>query len=233
MAKVTLSFNSKGQSFRVPEWGPVELKPYQILMLVSITEQGYETFPRTASIVPALFDTGNSHCLTLSEEQLKVATAWGMRLDSLGKIYRILDAGGNTHKAEAIRADVWVHNYKVTYNKKSECEIRPFDDHPVKLSLAQEGIACVKNPRARSKEKPSHGLSTVFQKLVPPIFKRTDDLEVSHESTSIGKRLHDPTTTRLSFPHLPLLGLRALCLNSLHLEMICAQSGGTLTIESR
>jgi hypothetical protein len=226
-----LPFYSKARSIHCRDRGPVPLKPYQILLFASITEHAYET-PNRAPIFPALLDTGNSLCLTLSERQLEAAKPWGMTLPPIEKTYSIKDAWGNSHEAKAFFGAVWIQNYIWDDMDKSLKEIGA---GPMKLALGESGIACVvskKGHTSPANAKRGRSLRKFWDNLWHGASKRAAGPGNPEESMLIPEPKHNPSTHRLSLPHVPLLGLRALCLDALNLELNCTSEGGRLTIEA-
>lgn len=235
MAKIDLPFYSEAKSIHVPEWGTVHLKAFQILVFVTITEQGYSTPPQGAPIMPALFDSGNSFCFTLNEEQLKAATPWNMQLKPLQKVYSFNEFAGISHRAAGWLADAWIYDYTCNNPPPILRKNSPVGDNLLKLSLAQDGIACIDLNQKQVTDtnvKRSGGSKGFFHWLFSSSRNQTDDPSHSLELLPSVNRQRDSRTNRLLLPHLPLLGLRALCLNSLRLEMVCTPMGGNLIIEA-
>ena len=228
MPKIILPFYSEERSVVVPDWGTVRLKAFQILVFVSITEQGYQRVPESAPIVPALFDTGNSLCFTLSEAQLEAATPHGMRMRELKKGYSIRQPGGETLPARAILADVWLHDYSCN-NPPPRGRDASSSQSLMKLSLGQDGIACVPaRPRSRPPSAWRGTLQAISDRLLG---RRTGPEENRPERQMVVDRQRNPKAERLALPHLPLLGLRAFCLNSRRAVLVCNPQGGMFTIE--
>jgi hypothetical protein len=60
------------QSWNVPTPGGVaEVKPYQMIVLISITDEGIVELPESAPRMPAVLDTGNNHNLAIRQSQVQ------------------------------------------------------------------------------------------------------------------------------------------------------------------
>ena len=226
MAKISLPFHDAKRSIELPQWGTFTLRPFQLLVFVSITEQGYKHCDG-APIVPALIDTGNSLCFTLHEEQLKAAKPWNMKFQRFDKVYSVYDFHGNIHTAASYNADVWIHDFTLDSLPRSLLVSGDDSANSFKLSLAQDGIACFSSETfeaANIKRK-----KTLVQS-VKSWFTGGPARPAGAAAIRDVERQRSKNSDRLSLPHLPLLGLRALCLNSLTLEMVCNPLGGNLAI---
>jgi hypothetical protein len=233
MPKISLPFYSEERQVSVRDWVVFKLNAYQILLFVSIAERGF-TRPIGAPILPALLDTGNSHCFTLNEEQLEAAKPRGMKLVYFNKKLTIKAYGGGQFPAKLLCADIWLRDYSCDKLPESLARYPSMDEQPGKLSLGQDGIACVSLRKAEStrpEEKQGQGLGAMWRRLLSRSGEQARELMIPPEPREVGTRLHDPNSTRLSHPNLPLLGMRALCLNSVRLEINCTPNGGKLVIE--
>jgi hypothetical protein len=231
MPKIILPFDSEERSIQVAGWGLVTLKAYQILVFVSITEQGCFRVPGATPIVPALFDTGNSLGFTLSEAQLGAAKPWGMRFAELNKQYSIRHSLGMVLLARAVLADVWLYDYSYNDPPPPQGHDQSSQRDLIKLSMALDGIACVPSqqpdrPAMKGRDTSLKALSQTMRRWfgIP-----AGAQERQQGPQAVGRR-GSVKTDRLSLPHLPLLGLRALCLNSLRADLVCNPRGGSLTI---
>jgi hypothetical protein len=233
MPKLILPFTSEERSIQVAGWGLVTLKAYQILVFVTITEQGCSQVPGAAPIVPSLFDTGNGLGFTLSDAQLVAAKPWGMRFVELNKQYSIKHSHGMVLTARAVLADVWLHDY--SYNDPPPLLMydRSSQRDSIKLSMATDGIACIPS---RQPDRPALKRRDTGLKALSGAMRRWFGIPTGAQGREQGPqevgRRGNVKTDRLSLPHLPLLGLRALCINSLRAELVCNPRGGSLTIES-
>jgi hypothetical protein len=228
MDSINVPFFDKGRKIIVPDWGTIHLKSYQILLLVCVTEQRLDAPPSRTPLFPALFDTGHSHCFSLSKEQFDAATTRGRPLPLTNKIYSFKDAAGTEHKAKGWYADIWLHNFDYQHIGNQTHKIQRSAGLPLKLALAQEGIGCVVPPEDSTQKKQGNRLKGLWEKVFGTRAAQSISLQ---ESEPMPRRLRDSSSNRLALPHLPLLGLRALCLNGLQITMICTHLGGTLTIE--
>ncbi len=234
MGTIHLPFYSDARSVVVPGWGTVHLKSFQILVFVRITEQGLRTPPETAPIFPALFDSGNSFCFTLNEEQRQAAVGWGTQLKPLRKAYTVRDSTGTAHPAKGWLADVWLYAYDCNNPPPSLNRGTSLGDTYLKLSLAQDGIASI-DSRKHHISGPTASRAGRFSRWLRS-FSGTGEQQAEPvvdppDAAYVIARQRDSRTDRLSLPNLPLLGLRAFCLNSLRLEMVCTPKGGRLKIE--
>lgn len=150
---------------------PLRLKPFQILLWISITRRGLAALPADTPKVPVLLDTGHNHHLSLRDEHLHWS---GLAMDALEfavSPLRVRDASGQERPVPRLYVDAWLHPNGVR---------RANRPHPLRLGAG--GAACYV--------------------------------------------AGDPVTG----PHLPLLGLRALCAGSVTMGLGCNPDGGTLTL---
>ena len=148
----------------------IRLKPYQVLLWVSITHRGLQHLPSGTPRLPVLLDTGHNHNLSLREEHLAhsgLETPWPWSGSSL----KVRDASGIERDVPRLFVDVWLHRDAPQPDEKA---------HPLRLGF--RGAACY------------------------------------------------PTRGSVQGPHLPLLGLAALCAGSLSLEFECHPAGGTIRL---
>jgi hypothetical protein len=81
--------------------GAEEVKPCQIVVLVSIADQGLVALDREAPRFPAILDTGNNHNFAIRQEQPE---RWApMILPRTGRV----EIGG--FSAPVLGANVWIH----------------------------------------------------------------------------------------------------------------------------
>jgi hypothetical protein len=81
--------------------GVEEVKPYQIVVLVSIADEGIVVLPDEAPRFPAILDTGNNHNFAIREAQFG---RWApMILRRTGRV----EVGG--FSVPLLAADVWIH----------------------------------------------------------------------------------------------------------------------------
>jgi hypothetical protein len=167
----TLSFTSTPREVSNPLWPTaVRLKPYQVLLWVSLTHRGLTQLPPGTPRVPALLDTGHNHNFSLREEHfalsgLESPVPWS------SMPLRVRDASGIEREVPRLLVDVWLHADAAQTSELA---------YPLRLGF--RGASCY---------------------------------------------LSDTT---VSGPHLPLLGLAALCAGSVTLEMQCGPTGGTVCI---
>jgi len=154
-----------------PYWPTViQLKPFQILLWLSITEQGVDQISSDLPRVPVLLDTGQNHTLCLRDSHLmhsglKAPFPWS------SSPLRVRVASGTERMVPRLLVDVWLHS-----------NIPVLMEHPLLIRLGLRGAACFL-------------LSGAIQG-----------------------------------PHLPLLGLAALCAGSVTVEMQCKPEGGILNL---
>lgn len=163
-----LTFAATPTTLTVAGWPlPVTLKPYQVLVTVSVTPAGTDRLPADALPMPAILDTGHNHTLSLREDHL-TAVGFPQPWPWSSTPLRVRDTSGTEREVPRLLADVWLHGDSGT--------------SPYPLRLGFRGIACY--------------LPTG---IVPG-------------------------------PHLPLLGMAALCAGSVSLEMHCRPDGGTVRL---
>jgi hypothetical protein len=105
--------------------GPLEVRPYQIIITVSIASQDVVVLPENALRFPAILDTGNNHNFAIRHEQFQ---AWvGTDLPRRGQVR----VGGSLVPLHA--ATVWIHP-----NRSGS--VRPSGQPPFSLKL-EEGVA--------------------------------------------------------------------------------------------
>jgi hypothetical protein len=167
----TLTFSAEARSVADPSSGAtVRLKPYQVLLWLSITHRGLSRLPVGTPRLPALLDTGHNHNLSLREEHLRscgLETPWPWANTRL----RVRDASGREREVPRLLVDVWLH-----------ADSPQGEESAYPLRFGFRGAACY----------PSNG-------AVPG-------------------------------PHLPLLGLAALCTGTIKLEFHCEPVGGRLLV---
>jgi hypothetical protein len=119
---------SSGPTVVFAPGGTVRVKPYQIVVAVSIGLQAErERDPRVPAF-PAILDTGNNHNLSVSQGHL---LRWaGLQSDALQIIGAIRE---RQHRIPLHVASVWLHR-----NRPGERTVRVQEPHPLKL---EEGIA--------------------------------------------------------------------------------------------
>jgi hypothetical protein len=113
------------QSWSVPTPdGEEEVKPYQIIIAVSITTGNIKELPEDALRIPAILDTGNNHNFAMRERQLE----WSVSpaLPRMGHV-RV-----NGLIVPLLSAKIWIHP-----NRKGTVE--PSGGAPLNL-VAMEGI---------------------------------------------------------------------------------------------
>jgi hypothetical protein len=87
--------------------GPVLVRPYQIMVWVSISEKGIGTLDPKAPRFPAVLDTGNNHNFALRQGQLE---RWaGLPLAGLFGLGRVFVG---QQSLPLVGANVWVHRNK-------------------------------------------------------------------------------------------------------------------------
>jgi hypothetical protein len=155
----------------VPWSQPVWLKPYQIVLWVSLSNRGLGRPPDVVPRLPALLDTGHNHNLSLREEHLLASGLVPHELEWRGVPLRVRDASFQEWDIPRLLVDVWIHSNLPRLAR------RPFP-----LRLGAVGAACY------LEQGPVRG------------------------------------------PFLPIVGLRALCVNSVALELGCQPSGGTVSL---
>jgi hypothetical protein len=108
--------------------GRVRVKPYQIVVAVSVSLQTLREWDRRMPRFPAILDTGNNHNLSISRGHL---LRWaGLQPEALPII------GAARERQQRIplhAASVWLHR-----NRPGERTLRDQEPHPLKL---EEGIA--------------------------------------------------------------------------------------------
>jgi hypothetical protein len=221
--KISLPFYNSERTIVVPKWGTITLRPYQILAYLSLTERGYGNC-NGDPIFPAVFDTGNSLNLTIHKNQLDAAKPWNMTFAPMRHNYEIRGLSGVISTAKALSANAWLHDYTPStvpgsYEVANNKHIKAF-----KLTLAHEGIACIDSNSYIIQEQ---SVDNLFEKIIS-FFKQKDTNSYENNLQEIRQR--NDKSSRLSLPHLPLLGLRALCINSLNIHMICNPFGGQIDI---
>jgi hypothetical protein len=65
-----LPISEKGWVVPTPD-GAEEIKPYQIIVMVSISDQEVLDLPEDALRIPAILDTGNNHNFAIRQGQLE------------------------------------------------------------------------------------------------------------------------------------------------------------------
>lgn len=150
---------------------PVQVKPYQLAIWISLSPPNSLRLPVDAARLPALLDTGHNHNCSLRERHLLAAG-----FDPEGLIWpaaplRIRDAGGREMETPRVLVDVWIHS-----------NLPRLANRPFPLRLGAVGAACYR------------------------------------------------TNGPLVGPPLPIIGMRALCLASVNLDLHCRPSGGTVNL---
>ncbi len=107
--------------------GLVEVKPYQIVVMVSLATRRALALDPGAPRIPAILDTGHNHTFIIRRDQLNRWT--GLRAPERGRI----TIGG--HRIPLMSANVWIHPNQP---KTSKLPKRP----PFRLEL-KEGIAVI------------------------------------------------------------------------------------------
>jgi hypothetical protein len=166
-----LSFSANPMEIVGPDTPALQLKPFQLVIWISLSARGTLQLPANAPRLPAILDTGHNHNLSLREEQLVRAglppEAWEWRGASL----KIRDSSSVEWDIPRLLVDVWLHS-----------NLARFKHHPLPIRLGAHGAACY----------PAQG----------PVLG----------------------------PRLPVVGMRAFCLASLALELLCHPQGGVLNL---
>jgi hypothetical protein len=94
-----LPIAEKGWIVPTPD-GAEEVRPYQIIVMVSITDQEVVELPQDALRIPAILDTGNNHNFAIRQGQLE---RWGpITLPGQGRI----EVGGSI--VPLVAANIWI-----------------------------------------------------------------------------------------------------------------------------
>jgi hypothetical protein len=119
-AATTTTENVRGET--------VHIKPYQIVVWVSIGLRQFMRWDRRAPRLPAILDTGNNHNLSIGHAQL---VRWaGIQLASLRRLGTIRERGT---RVPLHAARLWLHP-----NLPGAREVRSIEPIPLKI---EEGIA--------------------------------------------------------------------------------------------
>jgi hypothetical protein len=166
-----VTFSASARKVEEAVWPtPIPLKPYQILVWVSLAHPGIEHLPPETPRLPALLDTGHNHNLSLREEHLQHC-ALSPPLPWSSVPLQVRDASGAEWAIPRLLVDVWLHS-----------NLPELADRPYPLRLGFRGVTCY------------------------------------------------PASGPVKGPHLPLLGLAALCAGSLTVEVRCTLAGGILNV---
>jgi hypothetical protein len=166
-----LSFSAAPTDLVVPWAQTVRLKPFQLVVWVSLSPRGMSRLPEDVPRLPALLDTGHNHNLSLREQHLPYSGLTPDQLEWRGTPLRVRDASSREWEVARLLVDVWVHSNTTRLSR------RPFP-----LRLGAVGAACY------------------------------------------------PERGPVAGPFLPLIGLRALCVNSVDLELRCRPDGGVINL---
>ncbi len=119
---------SSGPTVVSASGGTVRVKPYQIVVAISVGLQAEREWDSRVPAFPAILDTGNNHNLSVSQGHL---LRWaGLQSESLRIIGAIRE---RQHRIPLHAASVWLHR-----NRPGERTLR--DQEPQPLNL-EEGIA--------------------------------------------------------------------------------------------
>lgn len=113
-------------------WSPgrAQLKPFQVVIWVSLTHPEAETLPPDSPRLPALLDTGHNHHLSLRVDHL-LASGLSAPVSWSDRPLRVRDAGGQDRDVPRLLVDVWIHS------NRSELAEQPY-----RLRLGFGGAAC-------------------------------------------------------------------------------------------
>jgi hypothetical protein len=105
----TLTFSATARDVIDSVWPTaIRLKPFQVLLWLSITHRGLEHLPPGTPRLPALLDTGHNHNLSLREEHLVhsgLETPWPWS----SSLLKVRDASGIERDVSRLLVDVWLH----------------------------------------------------------------------------------------------------------------------------
>lgn len=107
----------------------IRLKPFQVLIWVSLTYRGVEQLPSATPRIPALLDPGHNHTFALGEQYLEQSGLMPPYPWS-GQPLRVRDASGVERVVQRLYVDVWIH-----------ANVPEFADRPYPLRLATRGAA--------------------------------------------------------------------------------------------
>ena len=126
--------------------GAVRIKPYQIIIWVSIGEMGTRVLPPNTPRFPAILDLGHSHNFSITEEHLeKWAGIDPEGLESLGTI-RVSE-----QRLHLLNANVWLHLNR--FGQRDEFSGQP----PLSLEM-DSGIAAYPKDTTTAPRLPLLGL---------------------------------------------------------------------------
>jgi hypothetical protein len=113
--KLHLQYHSEKTQVAVDDRS-VDVKPYQIIVWISILTDDFEQWHSGAPRVPAILDTGNNHNFAITEQQL---VHWaGIHSTALAEVGHAREAG---RRVKLCDATVWLHGG---------------DNQPMKLTVA-------------------------------------------------------------------------------------------------
>lgn len=226
MANITLRFYDEEKKITVPKWGEIRLRPYQILAYISITRRNADTCSN-APIFPAIVDTGCGHCLAIHKDQFEAAKPWGMEFTPMQGEGSIRGFNGVISVSKPFRGDAWLHDFSPATVPANHRVPEVNNVKSVKLFFAQEGITCYGYEQSVID---SDEAAIGFFQRISAIFKKPSSRT---PLTVVAGRLRDETSNRLALPHLPLLGLRSLCVNYFDIEMVCNPRGGQVRLKQK
>lgn len=166
-----VSFAALPTQLVLPWSGPAWLKPYQLVVWVSVTRRGLRQLPEGVPRLPALLDTGHNHNFSLRQEHLFLTGLAPDELEWRGTPLRVRDASAREWDVPRLLVDVWLHSNLPRLARR-----------PYPLRLGAVGAGC-------------------YLRQMP-----------------------------VAGPFLPLIGLRALCMSRISLELHCRPDGGSLNL---
>ena len=123
--------------------GEEAVKPYQIIVLVSITAKKLRELPHDAPRIPAVLDTGHNHNFAIRRGQLE---RWvPLTLPRTGQI----EVGGSI--VPLLAANLWIHPNR-------EGTVEPSGESPFMLE-AQRRSRRLSTRRRQSRQAPNPGLA--------------------------------------------------------------------------
>ena len=141
-----LPISEQGWMVSTPD-GEKEVKPYQVILLVSITDQDVVELPESALRIPAILDTGNNHNFVIRQKQLQ---RWvRLVLPPKGQV----EVGGSIVSRFAAR--IWIHPNR-------EGTVEPSGGPAIGLKLA-EGIVVYPHDIPNPARHPLLGLRAIIR----------------------------------------------------------------------